>query len=51
MNYTIIGLVLAAIIVLIAFLIRRNKKDEKEFTTGLTRSELKPEKHEDGPNL
>ena len=46
-NYLIVAAVLLAIVVLIIFLIRRNRKDQKEFENEVIQSELKPGKHDD----
>jgi preprotein translocase subunit YajC len=46
-NYPILGLVVLAVICLIVFLVRRNRKDEKKFEKEMTESEIKPEKHDE----
>lgn len=46
-NYFIAGIVIVAVIGLIIFLIRRNRKDEKRFEKDMIDSEIKPEKHKD----
>jgi hypothetical protein len=45
-NYVIGGIFIVFVILLIAFLIRRNKKDLKKYKEQLNASEMKPEKHE-----
>jgi len=45
-NYPVAGIVLLAMIILVIFLIRRNRKDEKTFEKEMSESEIKPEKHE-----
>ncbi len=47
MNYVIVGLVVVAVIVLIVWLVRRNRKDEKNFERTVNASELNPEKHKE----
>lgn len=44
-NYSISGIVVLAAILLIVFLIRRNKTDQKDFERDKIISEIKPEKH------
>lgn len=44
-NYLVAGLVLLAVVVLLAFLIRRNSKDKRKMERDMSRSELKPDKH------
>jgi Ca2+/Na+ antiporter len=46
-NYWWTGLVLLLLIVLVIWLIKRNRKDEKELEKEIIQSELKPEKHDD----
>jgi hypothetical protein len=46
-GYFFAGLVLIAVVVLIVYLIRRNRKDERNFESDLNRSELKPDKHDE----
>jgi uncharacterized membrane protein YiaA len=46
-GYFFAGLVLIAVVALIIYLIRRNRKDEKQFEKDFNRSELKPDKHDD----
>ncbi len=49
MNYVIIGLVVVAVIMLIVWLVRQNRKDEENFEQTVNASELNPDKHkEDG---
>ncbi|SEL57691.1 hypothetical protein [Parapedobacter koreensis] len=43
-NIGIIALVLVAVIVLIGWLIRRNKKDKRDFAKTLNESALNPDK-------
>jgi hypothetical protein len=45
LNYTVAGIILLAIILLVIFLMRRNLKDEKKFEKDMSQSELDPEKH------
>ncbi len=45
-NYPLVGLVLVAVIGLIIFLIRRNRKDKKKYENEMIQSDLKPEKHD-----
>lgn len=45
-NYPIAGLVLIAVIGLIVFLIRRNRKDKIKYEKEMIESERKPEKHD-----
>lgn len=44
-NYSISGIVVLAAILLIVFLIRRNKTDQKDYERDKIISEIKPEKH------
>jgi len=46
-NYVLIGLVALAVIVLIAWLIRRNNRDKKDLERKINLSDLTPEKHHD----
>ena len=46
-NYTITGLILLAAICLLIYLIRKNRKDEKEFVNEMNKGELDPEKHKE----
>lgn len=46
-NYLISGIVVIAVVFLIVFLIRRNKKDQKDFEQEKINSEIKPEKHKE----
>lgn len=46
-NYWGIGLFTAVMVVLILWLIRRNRKDEKTFEEEIIQSELKPEEDKD----
>ncbi|KIO77362.1 hypothetical protein TH53_09845 [Pedobacter lusitanus] len=41
----ILAIILA--VLLLVFLIRRNRKDQKDFEREMNKSEIKPEKHED----
>lgn len=45
-NYLITGLVVLAVICLIIFLIRKNRKDKKTFEKEVIESEIKPEQHD-----
>lgn len=46
-NYPLLGIFLLAVIILIVFLLRRNRKDEQKFEKQMNQSELNPEKHDD----
>jgi LPXTG-motif cell wall-anchored protein len=46
-NYSLVGLVALAGIILLIFLIRRNQKDKKDFEKDITKSEIEPEQHKD----
>lgn len=46
-NYWWMGLFLLAAAALIIWLIKRNRKDEKEFEQEIIQTELKPEDHDD----
>lgn len=45
-NYLIIGLALAAVIALVIWLIKKNRKDQKDFERAVNASDVKPEQHE-----
>ncbi len=45
-NYLTIGIVVLAAVLLILFLIQRNKKDQKAYEEDKIKSELKPGKHD-----
>lgn len=45
-NYVLIGLVALAVIILIAWLIRRNNKDKRDLERKINLSDLTPERHE-----
>lgn len=47
-NYPIVGIVVAATIMFLIFLIRRNMKDEKTFEKDLNKLDKNPEKHDSG---
>jgi preprotein translocase subunit YajC len=47
MNYLIVAAVLLAVVILIAWIIRRNQKDKKKFEKEIINSELKPEAHKE----
>ena|GEM_PF-4780555 len=49
MNYSIVAIIGAVAVVLILFLIWRNRKDEKDFKKSFTQSELKPDEEEKLP--
>ena len=46
-NYWWTGLVLLLLVLLVIWLIKRNRKDEKDLEKVIIQSELKPEKHDD----
>lgn len=46
-NYVIVCLVLAAVILLIVWLFRRNQKDRKDFERKINLFDLDPQKHDD----
>jgi len=46
-NTIIEGVVIVAVILLIIYLINRNRKDQKKMEQEITRSEIDPEKHDD----
>ncbi|MEJ7558014.1 MAG: hypothetical protein WKF66_06865 [Pedobacter sp.] len=46
-NYWILIPFILLVIILLAWLIKRNVKDEKKFEKEANQSEAKPEKHED----
>jgi len=47
MNYPIVGVILLIAILIIVFLIRRNKKDREDFEKNINESEMEPEQHKD----
>ncbi|TDQ06981.1 LPXTG cell wall anchor domain-containing protein [Pedobacter metabolipauper] len=47
LNYTTLAIAGVLILLLIAFLIFRNKKDQKNFEKESNESEIKPDKHDD----
>lgn len=47
-NSIVEGLVVVLVILLIVFLISRNRKDQKKMEQEITKSEIDPEKHDDG---
>lgn len=46
-NIVIIAILVVAILALVYFVIKRNKKDQKELVDELNNSDIKPEKHEE----
>lgn len=46
-NYWWIAVLVVAIVLLITWLIRRDRKDEKEFRNEIIQSELKSDKHKE----
>ncbi|MCC8425413.1 hypothetical protein [Mucilaginibacter sp. UR6-11] len=44
-NYWLVGLLFLAIVILIRWLIRRDRKDEKDFERTIIDGEVKSEKH------
>jgi LPXTG-motif cell wall-anchored protein len=47
MNYAILGIVGFAVILLIVFLVRKNKKDQKDYEHNEIQSDLPPKKHDE----
>jgi FtsZ-interacting cell division protein ZipA len=47
MNYLLIALIVVIALVIVGFLVWKNKKDEKEVIKEMTQGELKPEKHDE----
>lgn len=45
-DYPVIGIIVAAAIMFLIFLIRRNMKDEKTFEKDLNKLDKNPEKHD-----
>ncbi|WP_166587905.1 Loki-CTERM sorting domain-containing protein [Mucilaginibacter agri] len=50
MNYPVTGLIVLAVLIGIIYLIKRNRKDEKDFEKQIGRSDIKPERHNDPEN-
>ena len=46
-NSLVEGVVILLVILLIIFLISKNKKDRKKMEEEITKSEVKPERHDD----
>lgn len=46
-NYWWVGLIILGAILLIMWLIKRDRKDEKDFKNKIIQSEIKPEKHDE----
>ncbi|SMC58156.1 hypothetical protein [Pedobacter nyackensis] len=46
MDYTLVAIVVVLVISLIAYLILRNKKDEKRYVDESNKADLKPDKHD-----
>ncbi|WP_413670196.1 hypothetical protein ACEN9X_09790 [Mucilaginibacter sp. Mucisp86] len=46
-NYPIVIIVVIAVIILLIWIIRRNRKDEKQLEKDIIQSELKPEQNDD----
>ena len=46
-DYTLVGVILLAFVILIIYLVIRNRKDEKKFEKDMSKSELRPEKHKE----
>lgn len=44
-NIVVIAIIIAAILLFIYFIIKRNRKDQKKFENELNQSELTPDKH------
>ena len=49
-NYVIVGFVLLGVILLLVWLIRRNRKDQKELERKLNLFDLEPDKHREDEN-
>ncbi|WP_214071956.1 hypothetical protein [Mucilaginibacter sp. dw_454] len=45
-NYWWVGALIVAIVLLITWLIRNDRKDEQEFRKEIIQSEIKPERHQ-----
>lgn len=45
LNYLIIGLVVLALIILLTWFLRRNRRDRKALERKLNRQDIDPEKH------
>jgi hypothetical protein len=46
-NYWWVGLIILGAAILITWLIKRDRKDEKDFKNEIIQSEIKPEKHDE----
>lgn len=46
-NYYSVAFVVLIAVLLIVFLIKRNRRDQKNFEKNIINSEMKPEKHEE----
>ncbi|MBY0542966.1 MAG: hypothetical protein K2P75_06160 [Sphingobacteriaceae bacterium] len=46
-NIVVIAIIIAAILLFIYFVIKRNRKDQKKFENELNQRELTPDKHKD----
>jgi preprotein translocase subunit YajC len=46
-NSIVEGLVIVLVLLLVVFLISKNRKDQKKMEQEITRSEIDPEKHDD----
>ena len=46
-NIVIIAILVIAILALVYFVIKRNRKDQKELVNELNNRDIKPEKHEE----
>jgi hypothetical protein len=46
-NYWWVGLIILGAAILITWLIKRDRKDEKDFKNEIIQSEIKPEEHDE----
>ena len=46
-NSTVIAILVLAILVFVYFIIKRNRKDQKNLQDELNQNEIKPEKHDE----
>ena len=46
-NKTVIAILIVAILVFVYFIIKRNRKDQKNLQDELNQKEIKPEKHDE----
>lgn len=50
-NYWWVGVIILGAIILITWLIKRDRKDEKDFKNEIIQSEIKPEKHDEDKDV